>query len=397
MARLLFVPMSWGRGMGPLEDCLSVAKQASVLGHTVAFVCRERFCALPAQAGYRVYPNATPPAPPTIDSDLFNVDFPVFQGLGEEKWVRKILACEFAAIEDFRPHAVFTWLQFTAAISARVAGVPIASVARWTGHPEFASPLLGGRFLRSGCTPLFNRILAEYELPLIDDVWELDFFRSDLKIVAGTPELEPGLASVSNLYYVGHLLPSEADKTKLSQELTRWALGYPAVFVYLSVKQFQPEEYCPIIRKAFDGSEFRAVVAVGLKDICPELPESTSNVRFVRWIPIDAMMSISDVVVSTGTRGTSWQAALHGAGHVAFPGKDPERDFVARMLETAGAGIRLPDEAFTPKRILSAVREVLNPVTRAHAKVLGDQLRSLGGPKRAAELLVRLAQGELGG
>ena len=398
VARLLFIPMSWGRGIGPLVDCLSVARESSALGHDVAFLCRQRFSALAIEAGYEVYPNIKPPAPPTIDSDLFNVDFPVFQGLGGEEWVRKTLACEFEAIEDFQPDAVFTWLQFTATISARVVGVPIASVARWTGHPDFSSPLLdGGHFPRSGCIPLFNRILAEHGLPLVDDIWELDFLRSDLKIVPGTPELEPGVGSVSNLYYVGHLITSRVEKTKLLQELTRWALGHPTVFVYLSMKQFQPQEYAPIIRKAFNDSEFRVVVATVLKDVCPELPESTNNVRLVRWIPINAMMSISDVVISTGTRGTSWQAALHGAAHVAFPGKDPERDFVARMVETAGAGLGLPDEAFTPESILGAVREVLNPVTRARAEALGDRLRSLGGPKRAAELLVRLAQGELRG
>lgn len=397
MAGLLFIPMSWGRGMGPLVDCLSVARESSALGHKIAFLCRQRFSRLAIEAGYEVYPNVTPPAPPIIDSDLFNVDFPVFQGLGEEEWVRKTLACEFEAIEDFQPDAIFAWLQFTATISARVADVPIASVARWTGHPDFSSPLLDGdHFPRSSCVPLFNHILAEHGLPLVDYIWELDFLRSDLQIVPGTPELEPSLGSVSNLYYVGHLITSGVEKTKTLQDLTRWALGHPTVFVYLSMKQFQPQEYVPIIKKAFNDSEFRVVVAM-VKHICTELPESTNSVRFVPWIPIGAIMPISDVVISTGTRGTSWQAALHGAAHVAFPGTDPERDFVARMVETAGAGIRLPDEAFTPEGILGTVREVLNPVIRARAKALGDRLRSLGGPKRAAELLVRLAQGELGG
>lgn len=397
MTRLLFVPMSWGRGIGPLIDCISVAKEAAALGCDVAFLCGERHFALASQSGYTVYPNATPPAPPTVD-DLFYVDFPLFQGLGEEEWVRRILDSEFAAIESFKPHVIFSWLQFTIGISAKIAGVSTAAVARWTGHPEFTSPLLGGgHFPKSGCTPLFNRILAEYGLPQIDDIWDLDFLRSDLKIVAGTPELEPGLASIPNLHYVGHLVPFGAEDGDLSEDLAEWICGHPTVFFYLSRKQFQPEEYAPIVKEAFDGSEFRAVVAVGFTEACPALPNSTDNVWFERWLPIDAILSRTDIVVSTATRGIAWKAALHGAAQIAFPGKDPELDFIGRMIETAGAGIRLPNEAFTSARILNAVRDVLDPTTRASARALGDRLKSLGGPKRAAELLVRLAKGGLTG
>jgi len=175
--------------------------------------------------------------------------------------------------------------------------------------------------------------------------------------------------------------------------LVDWPEESPTVFVYLSSKQYGPQEYVPILREAFLESEFRAIVAVGLEDVCPELPESTTNVRFVRWVPIDAMMSISDVVISTGTRGTAWQAALHGAANIMFPGRDPERDFVAQMIENANAGKKLLDEDFTPKRLLGSAREVLNSDARFYAKELGDQLRALGGSRVAADLLIELSSG----
>jgi UDP:flavonoid glycosyltransferase YjiC (YdhE family) len=394
MARLLFFPMSWGRGMCPLIDCLSVAREAAIRGHEVAFVCRDRFAALVSQEGFRIYKNFAPPAPQAIDS-LFNSDFPAFQGLDNESWVRRMIKYEIAALRDFRPDAAFTWLQLTAAISTKHIGVPTVSVARWTGHPEFTSPLLGGQFPESRCTPLFNRILAQYGLSRIDDIWELDFIRSEVKVVPGVPELEPDLASVPDLYYVGHLLPSNPKQSndRNRYRLVDWPEESPTVFVYLSSKQYGPQEYVPILREAFLESEFRAIVAVGLEDVCPELPESTTNVRFVRWVPIDAMMSISDVVISTGTRGTAWQAALHGAANIMFPGRDPERDFVAQMIENANAGKKLLDEDFTPKRLLGSAREVLNSDARFYAKELGDQLRALGGSRVAADLLIELSSG----
>ena len=395
MARLLFNPMSWGRGMGPLMDCLYVAREASDLGHRVAFICRNRFADLTARYRYEVYLNASPPAPKTIDADLFNEDFPVFQGLGEEQWVRQILAHEFTAIEDFRPDAVFTWLQFTGVISALASGIPVASLARWPAHPEYTSPFLArGHKTVSRCTPLFNQILSEHGLPSVSNVWELDFMQSNLKISPSAPELEPGLQSIPGLYFVGHLNPCKGDAT-LPHSLAQWLSDHPAVFVYLSVKQFQPNYYIPVLREAFEGSEFRVVVAVGLPDLYPQLPENSANLWFERWINSEAMDSIADVVISAGTRGICWEAALRGTAHLAFPGNDHERNHCVSMMESAGAAKRLSDASFAPLSITQAVREALASDMKAHARALGDRLRSLGGPRYAAELLVGLAEGTL--
>jgi UDP:flavonoid glycosyltransferase YjiC (YdhE family) len=178
----------------------------------------------------------------------------------------------------------------------------------------------------------------------------------------------------------------------LGRELGEWTHDHPTVFIYFSVKQFSPDQYIPVIRDAFDGSEFRVVIACGLEDVCPVLPESTGNVQFVRWVPLNAMMSISDIVISTGTRGTAWQAAVHGAASIMFPGTDPERDFVAQMVESAHAGIKMRDDDFSPQPLLDVTRKVYNSEARSYARRLGERLNSLGGSRRAAELLVELAE-----
>lgn len=305
--------------MGPLMDCLAVADEVRKLGHKVGFLCRDRFYKIAKTEGYSVYPVISPKAPRRINR-LFDLDFPFFQGLNDEVLVKKTIQNELVAIQKFKPDVIFTWLQFTAYISAKTTDTPIASVARWTGHSGFTSDLLdGGHFPVSRCTPLFNYFLEKFDLPKIDDIWELDFVRSDLKVVPGIPDLEPGFRKEKNLHYVGYLSYKSAGKmNKLPQQLKDWLTSSPSVFVYLSAKQFQPKNYVPILQQAFDDSGFRVIVAVGLKDICPQLPKNTESVRFERLLPIDVVLPHVDILISTGTRGISWQAALNGVAHLSI-------------------------------------------------------------------------------
>ena len=159
--RILCVPMSWGRGMGPLMDCLAVARELRKVGHEVAFLGRDRFKEIIAKEGFSNYPIISPHAPKKLDH-LFDIDFPTFQGLDDEKLVRATVDNEFDALENFKPDIIFSWLQFTAYISAKTSKIPLVSVARWTGHPRFTSPILGNKgFPVSRCTPLFNKFLKE--------------------------------------------------------------------------------------------------------------------------------------------------------------------------------------------------------------------------------------------
>lgn len=391
--RFLFIPMSWGRGMGPLMDCLAVADVVRERGHIVGFVCKDKFSEITVKKEYTVFPIITAQSPKKLNP-LFYSDFPFFQGLRDEKLVRKILRDEDEAIEKFRPDAIFTWLQYTAYLSARKRKVPIAAVARWTGHPAFTSPLLNNsHFPISLCMPLFNRLLDEYSLPKIKDIWELDFVRSDLKIVPGILELEPGLAGENDLHYVGYLSSGEFENEPLDKKIIQWLTNRPTIYVYLSAKQFLAESYIPVLKEAFEDSEFRVIVAVGLKDICPTMPKDTSNVKFVRLISVNKILRYASVLISTGTRGISWQAALNGVPHLTFAGSDPERDFMASMVEKAGAGIRLADGQFNAKDLLTLTRRVLRADMKQKALQLGKKLRFYGGPQKAGDLLIKLANG----
>jgi len=387
--RILFIPMSWGRGLGPLTDCLAIAEE---LNRTceVAFVCKEAFISPVRQAGYSWYPIMSPPDRKEVDHEFY-VDFPYFQGLGDELLIRHMIAQEIEAMSDFRPDAVFAWLQFTTSITARCLGVPLASKANWPDHPRFVPPSFAVPLQPSRVTPIFNRLLTEYNLPTMNNVWELSFLRSDLKVAPTIPEFEPDLEGISNLHYVGHLVYSGFELANQPDWLSNWDESRPTVFVYLSAKQFRVQDCTQVIVDQFDGTEFQVIVALGGHVPTDQIPKSTQNIRFEQLVPAHVMLSKSDVFITTGTRGSTSNALLHGVSMVLFPGVDVEMGLNAYNIEKYGAGIRLPDAAFFTRQLVDTVSTVMRPDSRKRALALGNRLKSFGGPSRAANLIEELA------
>ena len=321
--------------MGPIVELMSLANAVQKRGHEVAFAAKELFIQQVRGQGYNmVYPVPSRDNPP-ID-EFFLKDFPVFQGLGDKAYVESILAHEQNAVDGFEPDAIVSILQFTASITARANGVKHVSIARWTEHPSFSSPIFEELFGTplappSNATSVFNQILRGHRLPEVRDVWDLSFLYSGLKIAPSPQELEPGLADVPNLHYVGFLKGIEiGSRTEVPQWLYEWAsLPSTKVFVYLSAKELTPDVYAPVLAQAFSGMDVRAIVALG-PQVKKELnQDDTDEVRFVEWVPGEYVISSSDVVVSTGTRTTTLQAILAGTGSVLFPGRDDELDFIS--------------------------------------------------------------------
>jgi MGT family glycosyltransferase len=91
--------------------------------------------------------------------------------------------------------------------------------------------------------------------------------------------------------------------------------------------------------------------------------------------------------VTHGGMGVTQKALAHGVPVCAVPfGRDqPE---VARRVEHAGAGTRLPARRLRPDRLRAAVREAIG--RRAGAQRVADAFRAAGGPVAAADAFERL-------
>jgi UDP:flavonoid glycosyltransferase YjiC (YdhE family) len=111
-----------------------------------------------------------------------------------------------------------------------------------------------------------------------------------------------------------------------------------------------------------------------------------------RFLPHTPVIERAACVACHAGMGITQKALSHGVSVVAIPfGRDqPE---VARRVEVAGAGVRLPLRRLSVDRLRTAVRDAVE--CRPNAERLARAFREAGGPAAAADVLEGLAAGEL--
>ena len=136
---------------------------------------------------------------------------------------------------------------------------------------------------------------------------------------------------------------------------------------------------------AFDGQPFDVVLTTVEVDVSRlRVP---ANVRVERFVPHGPVLDRAVCTVCHAGMGITQKSLAHGVPVVAVPfGRDqPE---VARRVEVAGAGVRLPARRLTPERLRRAVHIAID--RRAGAERIADAFRSADGPPAAADALEQL-------
>jgi MGT family glycosyltransferase len=140
--------------------------------------------------------------------------------------------------------------------------------------------------------------------------------------------------------------------------------------------------------KAFAGQQLEAVVTTA--DVDPSGLQPPANVRIERFVPHTPVIERASCVVCHAGMGITQKALAHGVPVVAVPfGRDqPE---VARRVEVAGAGVRLPVRKLDPARLRKAVYDAIG--LKPGADRVAHAFASAGGPTAAADALEALAAG----
>lgn len=392
--RILFFPLiTRGAALGTISRCLAIAEVLREQGHFAFFVTGGPTSRYVAESKFEYQEGPVPDPPGPLHPIRNLADVALFLNLTNKDYVRRSFEAELTAIDHFQPDAIFSEFKLTASISAACSGLPLASTACSPAHPGFVSPLFpktGG--IRDKAVAEFNCLLDEQGLSPVQDVAELFFMRSDLKIVPSSSELEPLLQDVENLYYVGYLLYDRWERAPLPPDLLKDAAAPLLVFAYFSVGEIGPDRYLQVLPKAFDHTEFHVVVAVGSHPQLPALPESTPNVKYIRFVPGSSILERSDALIFHGGQNTAMAALLHGVPSLIIPGSDFERNFNARSIARISAGIHMEADAFTSDQVLHATRRLLKGRYSQNAEVHGQYLKELGGPARAAELVLSAAK-----
>jgi len=389
--RVLFLPLiTRTHGAGTISRCLAVAEHLRLSQHEVSFLTYGEAAKQVAQFRF-AFVEGTVPDPPGALHPLYDLsDVAVFLNLTSENYLRRSLESELRAVDQFHPDVLFSEFKLTAPITAAIRGLPLVSTACTPADPRFVSPLfLNKRALNhDDAIQGFNEILVKYDQPPIQDVAELFFMRSHCKIAPTIPEMEPLLQDVPNLHYVGSLLHDRRELAPLPTDLMEKAHGKSVVFVYLSEGEIGPSLYTRVLPSAFDDTEFQAIVAVGDHPDLTDLPEPTSGVTWVRYVPGRSMLRSSQALIFHGGQNTAMASLIHKGPSLIFPGDHFERDFNARALARLGVGLHCSVEEFVPERVLENIRALRKPSYHLAAETYSRQIQRRGGACSAADIVI---------
>ena len=160
----------------------------------------------------------------------------------------------------------------------------------------------------------------------------------------------------------------------------------PLVLVTCSTLFQNDRRLADVACQAFAGEPVDVVITTA--DIDPATLTAPANVRVERFIPHSHVLDRAACVICHAGMGITQKALAHGVPVVAVPfGRDqPE---VARRVEVALAGVRLPARRLDPARLRTAVKRAMH--LRAGAQRIATAFSAAGGAPAAADALEQLA------
>ena len=141
------------------------------------------------------------------------------------------------------------------------------------------------------------------------------------------------------------------------------------------------------IARACDGLPVQLVISLG-GGIEPEaLGPLPGRPIVVHYAPQLELLRRATVTVAHGGLNTTLESLAQDVPLVVLPVTDDQPGVGARVAR-AGAGCVIGRRRLTVRRLRRALREVTtDPRYRAAARRIGDELRSVNGPQRAAAII----------
>ena len=216
-------------------------------------------------------------------------------------------------------------------------------------------------------------------------------FSPSLVVASGSPLLDYERADRPPwLEFVGELrgpAPAAAALPPWWGELD----GRRIVHVTQGTQNIDPADLIRPALEALADRDVLVVVATGVsgRDTLP-IPVP-ANARVAGFLPYAELLPRVDTVVTNGGWGGTLAALAHDIPLV-IAGGDLDKPEIAARVAWAGAGVNLKTGTPTSAQVRAGVDRVRgDPSFREAARRVGAQLRSLGGPERAADLIEALA------
>src|SRR5215204_6495830 len=159
----------------------------------------------------------------------------------------------------------------------------------------------------------------------------------------------------------------------------------PLVLVTCSTEFQNDGKLVQAALEALAGEDVSVVVTTAGVDPSPFTPPP--NARIERFVPHGPILEQAGCVVCHGGMGITQKALAAGVPVCVVPFGRDQFD-VARHVEVADAGTRLPASRLRPDRLRSTVREAMGK--KAGAERIASAFASAGGPRAAVDALEEL-------
>lgn len=239
-------------------------------------------------------------------------------------------------------------------------------------------------------TRLYQRTRRQVGLPADGETFATMWYSPQLVVAAGSPGIDyPRSDLAPHIRFVGDL--TDDGTPPAAGPLPGWwpdvvDAEAPVVHVTQGTANVDPADLIlPTLEALADR---QVLVVVGLGHRTEPLPGPLpANARVAAMVPYPHLLPRTAVVVTNGGYGGVLQALRHDVPLIVAAG-DLDKPEVAARIGWHGAGVNLRTGRPRPAAVAAAYDEVAaDPTYRATAARLGEELRSLGGTRAAADLL----------
>lgn len=128
-----------------------------------------------------------------------------------------------------------------------------------------------------------------------------------------------------------------------------------------------------------------ATAGAGLPALPDPLPD---HVTLVDWVPMRALLGVSDAVIHHGGLGTMYAAFAAGVPQLVLPAAAGPALANARTIAARGAGALIDMDEATPATVKPAVEDVLvNPAYRQAGQEVAAEMAAMPAPARVVDQL----------
>lgn len=163
-------------------------------------------------------------------------------------------------------------------------------------------------------------------------------------------------------------------------------IDLPIVLVTCSTERQSDRDLVAAALEGLPSAGYFVVATTGAHDPADfEAPAVGAIIE--RFLPHRAILQRAEIVICHGGMGITQRALSSGVPVVVVPfGRDQLE--VARRVEHAGVGVRLPRKRLNPASLADAVREATG--LRSHARLMADHMSQYGGGRAGADAVESL-------